>query len=62
MNDEFDVTTLFAHAMLVGFAQNGHLLTANASKHDVGRMVAENASSLAKGYLEYLDEQGVDDE
>lgn len=50
--DDNELMTLFAHAMLTGLATNGHLLTANASGEDIGRMIREKSESIIKGWHE----------
>ena len=49
-----EIQLMFAHAMLTGLAQNGHLLTANASGESIGEMVGQKAYSIAEGYVKGL--------
>lgn len=51
MDDE-ELKTLFAHALITGLATNGHLLTANASGEDIGKMVREKVESIVTGFTE----------
>lgn len=50
--DELELKTLFAHAILTGMSVNGHMLTANASKFDLGVMIGNNATEIARGFME----------
>jgi hypothetical protein len=50
-----EIQLMFAHAMLVGLAQNGHLLTANASGEDIGKMIATKSHGITRGYTDELE-------
>jgi len=47
-----EMLVLFSHALLSGLATNGHLLTANASGEEIGRMIREKAESIVEGFTE----------
>ena len=54
--DNDELKTLFAHALLTGLATNGHLLTANASGEEIGKMIREKTESIVEGFTEEDDE------
>ena len=54
--EEYDLKCLSAHALLTGFAQNGHLLTANSSGEDIGEMIGNRAGAIAAGFVRTCDE------
>lgn len=49
MDDE-ELMTLFAHALLTGLAVNGHLLKANASGEEIGKMIRDKTESIVRGW------------
>lgn len=49
MDDE-ELMKLFAHALLTGFAVNGHLLKANASGEEIGKMIRDKTESIVRGW------------
>lgn len=51
-----EVLVLFSHAMLSGLAANGHLLKANVSGQEIGKMIREKTESIVEGFTEGDDE------
>lgn len=47
-----ELLVLFSHALLTGLANNGHLLKANASGQDIGKMIREKTESIVEGFTE----------
>jgi hypothetical protein len=50
--DKNELKTIFAHALLTGLANNGHLLKANASGEEIGHMVRIKVEGIVAGYTE----------